>query len=218
LFINYFQLAALTLFVLLVMERTAHIALRDRINPIRLSLQRNGARHVIVLVLFISVNIWSLSVVMTSLSWSEQFLPAFLRWRLIDATILRLLGMLLVVLGFGIFILALRHLGDSWRLGIDEKTPGKLVTTGIYALSRNPVYVFFDLYFLGTFLINGMLLFLLFFALVAVILHYQILQEERFLARTYGAEYEAYRASTGRYVTLSPLPALARARRERIAP
>jgi protein-S-isoprenylcysteine O-methyltransferase Ste14 len=37
--------------------------------------------------------------------------------------------------------------------------------------------------------------------LVVLNLHYQILQEERFLARAHGAAYEAYRARTARYVT-----------------
>jgi protein-S-isoprenylcysteine O-methyltransferase Ste14 len=79
------------------------------------------------------------------------------------------------------------------------------VTTGIYFYSRNPIYLFFDLYFLGTFFINGSLFFLLTAVLGALNLHYQILQEERFLADTYGAVYKAYRARTARYIAWANL-------------
>jgi len=106
----------------------------------------------------------------------------------------------MIVCAFVIFVLALRALGNSWRLGIDENHPGRLVTTGIYAHSRNPIYLFFDLYFLGTFLINGSLFFLIMTVLAALNLHYQIRQEERFLARAHGAAYEAYCARTPRYI------------------
>jgi protein-S-isoprenylcysteine O-methyltransferase Ste14 len=31
--------------------------------------------------------------------------------------------------------------GTSFRVGIDVEHPDKLVTTGIFAVSRNPIYV-----------------------------------------------------------------------------
>jgi protein-S-isoprenylcysteine O-methyltransferase Ste14 len=96
---------------------------------------------------------------------------------------------------------ALRALGDAWRLGIDAHDSGKLVTDGIYRRTRNPIYLFFGLCFWGTFLLNGAAAFALLAALVTANLHYQILQEEKHLARVHGPAYEAYRARTGRYVT-----------------
>jgi len=108
----------------------------------------------------------------------------------------------MIILGLGIFLVAQATLGDSWRLGIDERHPGALVTHGIYRLSRNPLYLFFNLYFWGTFLLNGTGMFAIFAVLVTANLHYQILQEERFLAQVHGEPYRAYRARVGRYLTL----------------
>ncbi|MBI5184202.1 MAG: hypothetical protein HZA01_00525 [Nitrospinae bacterium] len=82
--------------------------------------------------------------------------------------------------------MALVSFRDSWRAGIDEKTQGELITTGIFAVSRNPIFIFIDLYFIGTFLINGALIFLIFAAVVIIGLHCQIIQEEKFLAKAYG--------------------------------
>ena len=39
--------------------------------------------------------------------------------------------------------------GNSFRVGIDENNPDRLVTTGIFAFSRNPIYVCFIMFFLG---------------------------------------------------------------------
>lgn len=81
-----------------------------------------------------------------------------------------------------------------------QRTPGRLVTWGIYAISRHPIYLFFNLYFLGTFLINGTLIFLLFALVIAGNLHLQILNEEEFLQRTYGRAYQEYCLRTYRYL------------------
>jgi protein-S-isoprenylcysteine O-methyltransferase Ste14 len=67
-------------------------------------------------------------------------------------------------------------------------------------VSRNPIFIFIDIYFIGTFLINETLIFLIFAALAVIGMHYQIMQEEKFLAKAYGQVYKDYCARTGRYV------------------
>jgi protein-S-isoprenylcysteine O-methyltransferase Ste14 len=150
---------------------------------------------------FVQVNLWAVAVVVRSIlrlrpSGSQVFsgLSLDVRW-------VKLLGVLTISIGFAIFFAALRALGSSWRIGIDESHPGRLVTTGIYALSRNPVYTFFDLYFIGTYLVNGTWLFLAFAVLTVLNLHYQILHEERFLASVHGHAYQSYCDRTARYWT-----------------
>jgi protein-S-isoprenylcysteine O-methyltransferase Ste14 len=120
-----------------------------------------------------------------------------------------------IVFAFFVYILAMAALKSSWRLGIDRVHPGQLVTTGIYARSRNPIYLFFNLYMAGTFLINGTPLFLVFAVLTALNLHYQILHEERYLARISGLAYPAYRARTVRYWTWRAIPCAQSAHSER---
>ena len=69
--------------------------------------------------------------------------------------------------------------------------------------TRNPIYLFFGLYFGGTFLINGTLFFLLFWVLGAALLHLLALQEERFLARVHGRAFAACRDRTPRYIGIA---------------
>jgi protein-S-isoprenylcysteine O-methyltransferase Ste14 len=107
---------------------------------------------------------------------------------------------LLISGGLVVFILAFFNFGDSWRVGVDYETPGALVTRGIFSLTRNPIYVFIDSWFIGAFLINGTLIFLVFAALAIAAQHWQILREEEFLTQRYGEAYARYRTKTPRYL------------------
>ena len=96
---------------------------------------------------------------------------------------MRILGVLLIASGLALFVLSLISSRNPWRIGIDTQSAGGLVTTGVFSLTRNPVFLFLDVYFLGSWLIYPNLFFGV-FALVAVAgIHRQILEEERFLAR-----------------------------------
>ncbi len=177
-----------------------HLLIHKKVNPITLGLLRKGLAGFMEILLFAGVNLWAVAVVRCALSLERPPPTCFCSVRLVDMVPAKLLGVTLITFALVIFVLALSALGNSWRLGIDQNHPGLLVTTGIYSYSRNPVYLFFDLYFLGTFLINGSLFFLIMTVLVALNLHYQILQEERFLASAHGATYEVYCARTARYI------------------
>ncbi len=213
-----FQIAALALFLLIFVGRTVQLRIRERVNPITLSLGKRGVLGIVEITLFTGVNLWALAVLERALPSFCVPQPACFRVQLIDSAVSEVAGVCLTILAFLICLLALRALGSSWRLGIDERVPGKLVTGGVYGFTRNPIFVFFDLYFVGTFLLNGTLLFLLFALFTIANLHYQILQEERFLAQAHGHAYELYRRRTCRYATwrlLVDRVTLPRARRHR---
>jgi hypothetical protein len=57
-----------------------------------------------------------------------------------------------------------------------------------------------DLYFVGTRLLQRDIFFLLFAAAAIGGIHYQILQEERFLSKHYGEAYRRYLQTVPRYV------------------
>ena len=76
-----------------------------------------------------------------------------------------------------------------------------LVTTGIYAVSRNPMYVGLTalLVALALALSNAWLLLgPLFF--IAFITHFQIVPEERVMLAKFGADYSAYRSRVRRWI------------------
>ena len=111
----------------------------------------------------------------------------------------RFTGFCVGILGDAIFLLSVLCMKDSWRAGIPDKDKTELVTTGIYRFSRNPAFLGFDLMYVGVLLLYGNLLTLSFSAFAIVMLHLQILQEERYLVNTFGAPYQEYCRHVSRY-------------------
>lgn len=148
---------------------------------------------------FLGLAVWMIEIMLRALKTPFRVLPSWIDVQLIDSPPAKVAGMLLVILGFTIFTWAFYSFGNSWRVGFDTKTPGALVTSGIFALSRNPIYLFLDMWFVGVFLINGTLVFLVFALLALAHLHYQILREEKSLDELYGQPYQDYRSRTARY-------------------
>ncbi len=107
-----------------------------------------------------------------------------------------------VVLGFAgdvIFMMAVVTMRDSWRAGIAENDKTEIITNGIYMWSRNPGFLGFDCVYLGLLLLFFHPLLLVFSVWAMVMLHLQILQEEKFLLQVFGGEYAAYQGRVCRY-------------------
>lgn len=196
-FLDIFQLANLAFFLAVFIGRTVYLWFRRGVNPFALGAGKKGLPRFLELLLFPWLVLWMLALVLSALQ--IPFFPALWNPAWLDLFPAKVLGVLVILAGDALFVWALLSFGDSWRIGIDEKTAGALVTKGIFAFSRNPIFAFIDLYFVGTFLINGKLVFLAFTVLTAIALHYQILQEEKFLSGWYGRAYRDYCTRAGRY-------------------
>lgn len=115
------------------------------------------------------------------------------------STLVRLIGLGIAALGTVVFITAMLTMQDSWRAGIPEKGSTSLVTRGIYRISRNPAFLGFDLIYIGIG-ISFFNIVLLVVSLVGIVMmHLQILEEEKFLIEAFGIEYKKYREQVGRY-------------------
>lgn len=112
----------------------------------------------------------------------------------------RFTGFCVAMIGNLIFLISVYTMRDSWRAGIPDQDQTEFVTTGIYRYSRNPAFLGFDLMYIGVLLMffNWGMLILTLFAMVS--LHLQMLQEEKFLEKRFGAKYIAYKKHTFRYL------------------
>lgn len=110
------------------------------------------------------------------------------------------IGALLGIIGNILFAIAVVTMQDSWRAGIAEDDNRKIVTSGIYKISRNPAFLGFYCVYAGVLLMYFNWI-LLFFSLFAVImLHIQILQEEKYLTVFFGKDYVSYTNRVRRYI------------------
>ena len=110
------------------------------------------------------------------------------------------LGLIFTGAGTVFFLLAVWTMRDSWRAGIPAEGKPALVVRGIYRVSRNPAFLGFDLTYLGVLLLFPTPVQLLSAVWGVVMIHLQILEEERYLTGAFGAEYTSYRKQTGRYL------------------
>lgn len=118
----------------------------------------------------------------------------------IKNNIVRTIGIGVGVAGIIFFGLAVYTMKDSWRAGIPEKDKTKMITKGIYSISRNPAFVGFDLVYIGILLVFFNWAQLVFSVFAIVMLHMQILQEEAFLPTAFGNEYISYQREVCRYI------------------
>jgi len=117
-----------------------------------------------------------------------------------EAYAVRLSGLALAVAGQVLTVVARSEMGRRWRVGIPEAAPDALVTTGLFGLSRNPVFL-------------GMLAMAVGLAVAVpsptvmgcalafwIACEVQVRDEERFLERSFGPAYTAYRGAVRRWI------------------
>lgn len=112
-----------------------------------------------------------------------------------------LAGWLLGTLGLMLMLAAQADLGASFRVGQDERAaPPRLMTTGLHARSRHPVYLGSLLYLAA--LTGWAPCPLAIAALLTItgLLHALAVTEEAHLARAHGSAWQSYAARTRRYV------------------
>ena len=112
----------------------------------------------------------------------------------------RFTGFCIGIIGDIIFLVSVICMRDSWRAGIPEKDKTELVTGGIYSFSRNPAFLGFDLMYIGVALMYFNPLTVGFTVFAAVMLHLQILQEEKYMEQTFGESYLQYKKKVFRYL------------------
>ncbi len=114
----------------------------------------------------------------------------------------KLLGTFLVIFAVVLSILARHELGSNWTHAADYQIKRRhaLITTGIYAYIRHPIYLGFICMVLGVQLIVGSYLVLLFILTLPFFAFRQAIQEERLLLEHFGDEYVAYQKKTSLFL------------------
>ena len=99
-----------------------------------------------------------------------------------------------------LIIAAQAAMGASWRVGVPADGPGALVTGGLFAISRNPVFVGMFGLAVGMFLWSPTMLTAALLPLAASMMAVQVRIEEDALIAKHGDDYAAYKARTPRWL------------------
>ena len=165
------------------------------INPITFGKNDNAHDYigfimkVLIVLLFVAVLTYSMSEKMYS-----YLVPiSYLQTQILTITGLALIHIALVWISIAQF-----QMSNSWRIGIDEKNKTKLVTEGIFSISRNPIFLGMIISVLGLFFIvpNALTFFLT--ITTYIIIQIQIRLEEEFLQKQHAQDYVNYKLKTKR--------------------
>ncbi len=126
--------------------------------------------------------------------------PTISRQEFFRSEIVSWVGVLFCLAGLLLMLWSLMSFRQSFRIGIDTDHPDSLITDGVFAFSRNPIYVAFAVILAGQFLISPNWITLIYIGGAAWLFHRQVLREETYLARHYGQAYAAYCNRVRRYI------------------
>ena len=165
------------------------------INPITFGKNDNAHDYigfimkVLIVLLFVAVLTYSMSEKMYS-----YLVPiSYLQTQILTITGLALIHIALVWISIAQF-----QMSNSWRIGIDEENKTKLVTDGVFLISRNPIFLGMIISVLGLFFIvpNALTFFLT--MTTYIIIQIQIRLEEEFLQKQHAQDYVNYKLKTKR--------------------
>ncbi len=117
-----------------------------------------------------------------------------------NSVLVRIVGIVFACIGVGTFSIAVYTMQDNWRAGISKQDKTELVTNGIYSISRNPAFLSFYLVYIGILMMFFNWVLFVFTILTIIMLHFQILQEEKHLTVIFGSEYMNYKSKVNRYL------------------
>ena len=110
------------------------------------------------------------------------------------------IGMALMLAATALMVIAQLDMGASWRVGLDEGARPGLVVGGLYRVCRNPIYVALFTALTGYALLLPTWLSWGLVASTIVGVRRQVVVEEAYLLRAYGAAYTAYAHRVGRFI------------------
>jgi protein-S-isoprenylcysteine O-methyltransferase Ste14 len=140
------------------------------------------------------------TVVIVLFAFYREGYAALVPFPFLESSILRLIGVILMLPALAVMFAAQAQMGSSWRVGIDTARKTPLVTKGIYRYSRNPIYVCMLATLAGLFLALPNVV--TFFVLVQcwTVLQIEARLEESYLREKHGQAYEDYCARVRRWI------------------
>ena len=145
----------------------------------------------------VSIMIWLIYVILYFIF--DDYIKNFLMIEFFFQDLFVIIGMVLLIISLIFGTLGLIALGINFRIEF-PKEETQLITSGIYTVMRNPIVFGVFLILIGYFLVIPNFL-NLFIAVVNIItFDSKARDEEKFLLKTFGKEYEEYKKRVGRYL------------------
>ena len=140
------------------------------------------------------------ALIVLAFSLSESLYNLLMPIPWLDSTLLIGIGLALLASALIWVLVAQIQMGDSWHIGIDEKTNSPLVEHGLFGVSRNPIFLGMLVMLVGLLLAIPTAATLIVTLLGFALIHIQVRLEEPFLLDKYGEAYRVYQKHVRRWL------------------
>ncbi len=186
----------LLFFIVAMAWPTWRIWQRDGINA--LVLPSNDTAHGLVGRWFKGLMLGVFAYVIAAAAGVDSAWFGQLAWA--DHFVLKAIGMTILVIAFGLIVVAQSQMGRAWRIGVDAEAIPDLVTSGLFSRSRNPIFLGMRASVFGLFLVHPTGVSLAFWVLTEALIALQVRLEEAYLKGALGQAYKDYSERVPRWI------------------
>lgn len=165
------------------------------INPVTFG-KEDTAHNYVGFVMKLFVAILFIAVLFFAIGLETWLIPI----HYIKSDVSIMAGLVLIHVSLLWISIAQYQMSNSWRIGIDEVNKTDLRTTGLFQVSRNPIFLGMLISLFGLFLIIPNAVTLLCLVVTYFIIQIQIRLEEDFLQKQHGYNYKSYCERTRRFL------------------
>src|SRR3989304_3528096 len=140
------------------------------------------------------------ALIVLAFSLSESLYNLLMPIPWLNSSLLVGIGLVLLASALVWVLIAQVQMGDSWRIGIDEKTNSPLVLHGLFGVSRNPIFLGMLVMLVGLLFTIPTAATLIVTLLGFMLIHIQVRLEEPFLLDKYGEAYRVYQKRVRRWL------------------
>ena len=193
----FFPIYLATYFCLCLLSRTLIVWRKIKTNP--LGLGKKGGIYD-----FIWASLWGILTLEVSSVFIFVFSQDLYHYlgpvAYLDTPTLQKMGVFLMLTSMFWVFTGQAQMGNSWRIGIDQKNKTELVRTGFYRFSRNPIFLGILVSALGVFLTLPNLITFFVMGASFLVIQMEIRLEEAHLAALHGKSYEDFCKKVRRWV------------------
>ncbi len=184
-------------FFLVFVLRSVLLKVKTGINP--LTFNKTDDAHGYNGKVFTAISFLEL-IVVGIYTFKIEWYKYLLSFWYLESQMLFNIGWVLLILSLIIVWTSQSQMSNSWRIGIDEKNKTKLITKGLFSISRNPIFLGIIIANIGLFLVIPNAFTLLIISLSTISINTQIRLEEEFLKQEFENEYLVYLKKVRRWL------------------
>ncbi|TAJ47373.1 MAG: isoprenylcysteine carboxylmethyltransferase family protein [Chitinophagaceae bacterium] len=194
----YLPLFLIGFIVLVFVVPTIRVYRQTGINPFRFKTNHDQAHDYIggSMKVFIGVLLFTALLYAISPSAYSYLAP----FGYLESGEIKIAGLIMGHLALVGIIVAQQQMKQSWRIGIDYDHETKLVTAGLFSVSRNPIFLFLLIALAGLFLVIPNAVTFAVLCAAYIVLQVTMRMEEAFLARQHGQIYLDYKNKVRRLI------------------